>query len=128
MSKVTFDKAKFYGVLNKIAVDAFTEVGDNMQTFITQEKREYPRTTVRVKGAGLTGKVATSPRDVVDTGKLRDSFQLSVKPEGKKVKAKATWTTDYVDLIYAGTSKQPPYPWVHLALRETNWKDIWRQR
>jgi hypothetical protein len=56
---------------------AFTEMaiafGETAQEIIETEMWEWPRQTVRQNGT-----VAGSPRDIVDTGELRDSYTIEV--------------------------------------------------
>ena len=57
---------------------AFTEMaiafGETAQENINAEAWEWPRETVRQNGM-----VAGSPRDIVDTGELRDSYTIEVR-------------------------------------------------
>lgn len=115
---------KFKKAVQQMAKESFKEVGNYLQTYITEEKREYPNLTIRNKGVGVTGKVAGSPRDVVDSGELRDSFKISDVSSGDKVKIRVEWTADHALLVYSGTSKTPPYPWVQMGLREVDWKQL----
>ena len=57
---------------------AFTEMaesfGETAQEIIETQMWEWPRKTVRQNGS-----VVGSPRDIVDTGELRDSYTIEVK-------------------------------------------------
>lgn len=57
---------------------AFTEMatqfGETAQEIIETEMWEWPRETVRRNGT-----VVGSPRDIVDTGKLRDSYTMEIR-------------------------------------------------
>jgi hypothetical protein len=57
---------------------AFTEMaegfGEKAQEIIETQMWEWPRETVRQNGT-----VAGSPRDIVDTGELRDSYSIEVR-------------------------------------------------
>lgn len=101
--------------INQVAESTFRDLADYAQSYIVEEKREFPRTTYRKVGAGVTGKIATTPRDVVDTGKLRDSFNVNVKLDPNTVLI-ATWSTPYIETIYMGTANTPAYPFVNLAI------------
>jgi hypothetical protein len=115
---------KFKSAATQMAKESFNEVGNHLHTYITEEKREYPNVTIRNKGVGVTGKVAGGLRDVVDNGELRDSFKISDESSGEKVKIIAEWTADHASLVYSGTDKIPPYPWVQIGLREIDWKQL----
>ena len=119
---------KFSEAVKKMASESFNEVANNLQTFITEEKREYPRTTFRQEGVGMTGKIATTPRDVVDTGALRDSFNVTEESSSNKIKITVSWDADHAMKVYSGENNIPPYPWVHLGLREVDWRNLFLQK
>lgn len=129
-TQVQIDKKKIYDQIKKIGADAFEESGAIMQSYITEEKRTgYPRVTIRKYGRGLTGRVAGSSRDVVDSGQLRDSKKEGLENKARSIKYWIEWNTLYAPFIYAGTEKQPAYPWVHLALREEiNWSTLFMEK
>lgn len=122
--KFTFDEQKFKKEAERIASKGFGKVADVMQDQIIEEKRDYPRTTIRRYGRGVTGKIADSPRDVVDSGDLRDSFNKEVAIEGNTIVFTASWNTPYASLIYLGTSQQPSYTWVDNVVQTINWQTI----
>ena len=102
--------------------DAFAQTahqaGQVMQEQITQENRVYPdRITKRKEGVGVTGKIAHNPRDVVDTGELRDSFVQSENYLPSRVICRTEWTADHAQFIFYGTNKQPAYNWIKQGLR-----------
>lgn len=114
--------------IKEMGREAFKEVADYSQSYITEEKRDYPRTTFRREGRGITGRVASSPRDVVDTGKLRDSFKVSDESSENKVRIKVEWTADHAGYVYAGHGEVPSYPWVQKALREIDWQELFKRK
>jgi hypothetical protein len=122
--KFTFDEQKFLKEAEKIAIKGFGKVADVMQEQITEEKREYPNLTVRRYGEGKTGRIATSPRDVVDSGDLRDSFEKASRIEGNTIVFNATWDATHASLVYLGTSKIPSYTWVDNVVQTINWDTI----
>ncbi len=119
---------KFSQAMRKMGTEAFNEVADHLQSYITEEKRDYPNTTIRRKGVGITGRIATSPRDVVDTGELRDSFKVSDESSGNKVRMRVEWTADHAGYVYSGHGDVPSYPWVHLGLRDIDWQELFRRK
>ena len=119
---------KLSKTIKQMATEAFKEVADYTQSYITEEKRDYPRDTIRQKGVGITGKFASSPRDVVDTGKLRDSFKVSDESSENKVRIKVEWTADHAGYVYAGHGEVPSYPWVQKALREIDWQELFKRK
>lgn len=119
---------KFKKAVSQMAKESFKEVSDHLQTYITDEKREYPRTTIRQEGVGVTGKIATSPRDVVDTGALRDSFEVSDDSSNNKVRIKVEWTAEHAAKVYSGENNIPPYPWVQMGLREVDWHKLFLEK
>ena len=119
---------KFNQKVTQMGKEAFKEVADHLQSYITDEKRDYPRDTVRRKGVGKTGRLAGSPRDVVDTGELRDSFKVTDESSGNKVRIKVEWTADHAGYVYAGHGDVPPYPWVHKGLRDIDWQELLKRK
>lgn len=125
-TKVTIDKTKLRNALRQSATHTFNKFADFAQSFIVEEKRDFPRDTVRQQGVGVTGKYAGSPRDVVDTGQLRDSQEVSISYSPLLIKMLLQWTASHAMKVYAGEGIIPPYPWVALALREFDWEKEFR--
>lgn len=127
----TFDKEKFRKVVRAMATRTFNEFSEFAQSFIVEEKREFPNDTTRRYGVGVTGKNASSPRDVVDSGKLRDSYEKKFEYSPTMCKILLQWSANHAQIVYGGTSTIPPYPWVLLAMREFDWeksfKDSWAE-
>lgn len=117
---------KFKKAMEAMAKDTFVEVGEYLQTYITEEKRDFPNVTVRQYGVGLTGKLASSPRDVVDSGQLRDSFSQTIFTGGT-LKVATQWDAPHSILVYTGTKSIPPYPWVNIGLREVDWQSLFKR-
>lgn len=124
-----FDKEKFRKVVRAMATGTFNEFSEFAQSFIVEEKREFPRNTYREYGAGVTGKYAGSPRDVVDSGQLRDSYKQQYQYSSTMCKLLLQWSASHAMKVYAGEGFIPPYPWVLLAMRVFDWekslKDSW---
>jgi len=118
---VTFDKQKFRQAVRAMAEATFNEFAYFAQSFIVEEKRDYPRDTDRRYGVGMTGKWASSPRDVVDSGKLRNSYSQQFTYSPTMCKLLLEWSANHAQIVYGGTSTIPPYPWVLLAMREFDW-------
>lgn len=130
-TKVTIDKAKLRKTIREAGTKTFTKFADFAQSFIVEEKRDFPRNTYRDFGVGVTGKFAGSPRDVVDSGKLRDSKEVKITYNPLMMKMILQWTASHAEKVYVGEGIIPPYPWVALALREFDWekefKDSWAE-
>ena len=128
---MTFSKTKFRNRASKMAIATFTERADFGQSFIIEEKRDYPHTTIRQEGVGITGKIAQSPRDVVDTGKLRDSYTVTPNMIGSSAGVEVIWDAPHSAKVYAGGGSIPPYPWMHLSEREfdyiNSFKNNWNK-
>ena len=125
MIKMSIDRFKL--ALLNTGNQVFENVADHLQSQIIEEKRDYPRVTVRRYGRGITGKIANSPRDVVDSGKLRDSFEVVTIISGAKVKTAVQWNTPYAEIIYSGHGIVPPYPWVQIGLRSVYWSTLFKE-
>lgn len=98
--------------VSQLVAEEFSEV---LQSQLTDEVREYPRTTIRSVGRGKTGKVAGSPRDVVDTGELVDSFEFNFEINPRILLAVYTWSADHAAKVWFGEGNIPPYPWTEIA-------------
>lgn len=123
MSKMTFNQNQFRTRVGQMAIASFKEASDFAQSFLTEEVREFPRETVRKQGVGKTGKFAGSPRDVVDTGALRDSYTATEGYAGSEIRLDVIWDAPHAELVYSGTGQIPPYPWVQLSQREFDWEE-----
>jgi hypothetical protein len=97
------------------AIACLEELGETIQDTLTEEVRDYPRETKRRYGRGKTGKLAGSPRDVVDSGDLVDSYELTIKPLAHGIRGIYAWHTDHAAIVWAGTSKIPPYPFTRIG-------------
>ena len=124
--KINIDKDKIESALIETAEETFRELGNHAQSYIIEEKREYPRTTYREYGRGVTGKIAGSPRDVVDTGNLRDSYDVSVD-NSNGLEVSISWSAPYVGDIYFGDSRSAPYPFVTLAIESFNLENTFKE-
>lgn len=134
--RVTIDKEKLYTKIAKFNYLLGYKLGALFQSYLFEEKREYPRTTIRKHGKGITGKIATSPRDVVDSGKLVKSFIWKNLRLGNRLNNNYLWTANHASLVYFGwvsaTGQQiPPYPWIKKALHSLDWDkfltETWRE-
>ena len=90
----------------------------NMQSQLTEERRPYPNETIRRVGSGTTGKIAGSPRDVVDTGELVNSLNVDVKISPELIAVMAIWLAEHG--IYVLRDQKSPYNWVIKGLRRTD--------
>lgn len=115
-----------YRQIRKETVKAFNryvqKTGDYLQTYITEEKRLYKNDnnniTIRRYGRGITGKIAGSPRDVVDSKETENSYGIiDIKDTDTEVVKEIKWDSKASIYVYGGTDKQDPYPWVEIALR-----------
>lgn len=127
MAIVKFDINRFNKDIQTAFAKTMDEAIDKMQSQLTEPVREYPRTTIRQYGLGVTGRIATSPRDVADSLELINSLN---RPEPVKtrfsINISAQWDAEHSELVYTGwqkinaqreITKVPPYPWITLALQ-----------
>jgi hypothetical protein len=124
-------KDKINKALKDTGYKTFKDLGDYAQSYITEEKRDFPRTTVRRFGVGVTGKIAQSPRDMVDSGKTRDSFATFTQDLGEGLVVTFSWDTPQAVIQYMGYGNIPPYPFVHFAINtfgvEKTFQYYWSQ-
>jgi hypothetical protein len=70
---------------------------------------KWPRKTIRQKG-GVVG----SPRDIVDTGSLRDNqYCLPISQDSWEI----GWTDDYAAEVHEGIDNKPARPWTEQAIK-----------
>lgn len=105
--------------LNQAIIQAFHYVvGEFAQAtteMIDAEMWEWPRATTR-----STGQIATSPRDIVDTGHLRDSQVVGVHWD----EAEIAYPVHYAAYVHEGTSKAPSRPFFLAAVEEVDWEKM----
>lgn len=124
MAEITFNFAQFQKLVKSSFDEIAKRAASEMNSTLTEENREFPRTTIRQFGRGITGQVAESPRDVVDSGTLVRSQKN--KPLSKKdyLEYSVTWAVPYAALIYTGYGDVPPFPWVRIALHRLDYKAL----
>lgn len=107
--------------LEQVAV----KISEEIQLYLTDERRNFPRTTIRTVGAGITGKVARSPRDAVNTKELVNSFSVKVERyEDYLSIITTTWDAPHAVDVYFGHGNVPPWPWIDVALRRLDINQI----
>jgi hypothetical protein len=124
-------KDKINKTLKDTGLKTFKKLGDYAQSYITEEKRDFPRTTIREFGVGVTGIIARSPRDMVDSGETRDSFTTLTTDLGNGLVVTFSWDTPQAIKQYLGFGDVPPYPFVHFAINtfplEKTFQYYWSQ-
>lgn len=88
-----------------------TEAAAIADSEIAAVKWDWPNRTFR-----QNGQVVDSPRDIIDTGYLRDSYQLDLQTSGDRVKGEVTWTAPYAVDVHNGTPDKPARPFTHAAI------------
>ena len=130
--KITLDLAEFNQIFEQSAQTTFERLGDAMQEQLTDEVRSYPRRTKRKFGRGVTGKDARSPRDVVDSGDLVDSYNLEVKSGVYGITANYSYDSGHAIFVYLGWTTKlglevPPYPWIMQAIDVLDISSIFKE-
>ena len=108
------------------------KLAEIFKSYLVEEKRPYPRQTNRRYGRGTTGKKAGTVRDVVDSKDLVNSFIWKSIVKGLYLKNEFVWNAPHAMLVYLGWTSStgleiPPWMWVHEALKEINFKEIFRE-
>ncbi|MDJ0579098.1 hypothetical protein [Crocosphaera sp.] len=125
-----------FNPLNSIIDDGFAilvdEFSQQQQEEIKSEKWDWPRVTHRIQGVGRTGQVASSPRDIVDTGELLDSLEINfINPHH----AIYYWQSQHAIFVlmgqrYSNGTETPGRNWIESAMEEysllENFADILR--
>lgn len=105
--------------LNQAIIQAFhyvvNEFAQTTTEMIDAEMWEWPRPTIR-----STGQIATSPRDIVDTGHLRDSQVVGIH----RNEAEVAYPVHYAAYVHEGTSNTPPRPFFFAAIEEVDWEKM----
>lgn len=120
---IKHDLAKFNQIFTKAAIATLKAQGEVFQEQLTEERRNFPHPTVREYGRGKTGKYAGSPRDVVDSGELVDSYKLTVNKSLHQIEGTYSYSADHAERQYTGwiTNRGEyvePYPWIENGVRE----------
>ena len=129
------DLSKFYKKFKKFNYLIGVYLAELFQSYLTEEYREFPNTTTRKYGRGKTGKIATTPRDVIDTGNLYNSFVWYSYVRGNLYTNNFGYEIEYAIDIYMGYTsnnrKIPSFPWINMAIRTVNWDkvlpELWKQ-
>jgi hypothetical protein len=117
----TLNLAEFNNKFNLVAKEAFENLGDSIQANLIEEVRPFPRSTERKFGLGITGKNASSPRDVVDSRELVESYDLGINNGLYQTTATYSYNCAHAIYVYLGWITRtgqdvPPYPWILNAM------------
>jgi hypothetical protein len=102
-------------IINEAFQELVSEFAEEQVRQIEAVEWPWPRKTVR-----STGEVAGSPRNIVDTGALRDSLNIEwISP----TEAIYHWDVDYAIYVHQGAvlasgTDLPARPWIYAALTE----------
>lgn len=78
----------------------------------------WDRTTRR-----RNGEVVSNPRNIVDTGELRDSLYIEVE----KSRASISWEADHAAHVFIGDVGKPGRAWTDLTMSEIEYENGVRQ-
>ena len=113
-AKVNINDAVLRGKAIKALDEYAAKIGDEFQDQIESEKWAWTDKTTKRRN----GRDAVNPRDIVDTGELRDSQEGPTVANGGLSQG-FRWTAPYAYIVQKGTG-QPYYPgrdWVAGALK-----------
>jgi hypothetical protein len=107
------DLDPFYDALHGAFGLAIGEYAAICEEEIEAEQWRWPRETIRSGGF-----VVGEPRDIVDTGKLRDSVTIAQNPTDR-FEGAVGYTVDYAPDVHEGQVKRgallPARPWMETA-------------
>lgn len=107
------DLAPFYDALATSMQVATAEFAAIAEEEIEAEQWRWPRETIRSGGF-----VVGEPRDIVDTGALRDSVMIAINP-GNPLETAVGYAVDYAPDVHEGQYKGrfylPGRPWLETA-------------
>ena len=121
--EVRFNTTEILGAATQAFQETNELLGVEFQKRITDLVWPWPGKTVR-----KTGVVADSPRNIVDQGQLRDSYN-----NGRRITPTVfehAWDTEYAMAVHEGAvfkrgGTLPGRPWVRVTLREVDVADIY---
>ncbi|MBW4422487.1 MAG: hypothetical protein KME13_25295 [Myxacorys californica WJT36-NPBG1] len=112
--------AKLNGAIDKAFKETVEAYGDECQEAIESPIWKWDGYTLR-----KNGEFVGSPRDIVDTGELRDSQQEPVY-DGNS--ATIEWTAEHAGNVHEGIDSNgnpiPARPWTEEAMRNTDFEGI----
>ena len=108
-----------------------------IRAFIEAQPLLVRRFTQEVEAEKWTWPNPPSPRDIVDTGRLRDSLNNpqhtgprtpTVEKTGHLIRAVHTWHVPYAAYVHEGYTLRsgffgPPRPWTKPAIEGFNWRE-----
>ncbi len=71
-----------------------------------------------------SGQVVGSPRDIIDTGELRDSLQV----ERRGLRGRTSYLADHAYDVHEGTGLDDDRPWIATTVEETDLKAYFVKR
>ena len=106
---------KFDSAVQKALVQSANRLNSQFTTEIESKTWDWPNKTIRKKGPPVT-----SPRDIVDLGKLRDS---QTRQQTGKYSIEWSWNVDYSAVVHNGPnlkdgSTYKARPWTKTAEQE----------
>ena len=118
--KIKLNKSKINRAIAKAFQKTSIELANASQDAI--ESKIYPWDTATLR---KNGSVVTSPRDIVDTGELRDSLELDI---GKR-RTNLTWDVDYAIQVHEGYARRdgseaPARPWTVVAIESIDLAEV----
>jgi len=100
------DASAAKGVMNKGLLEASSQVETELKpllnTAMSASVWDWPRDTVRTNGS-----VAGTMRDINDTGRLKDSLNLTTKFMQTKVQTRIKYSAPHANIVYYGGVIQP---------------------
>lgn len=112
MAKLTINQSKIKQSLNKAFTGFVDKVVDAATDQIEAVKWDWDRVTVR-----STGEIVYTPRNIVDTGYLRDSVLID---RTGQTSATITWEADYAAQVHLER------PWVYATMVETDFVQLFK--
>ena len=127
MTKINLNTSQINRMMGRAGELFQSRLEEESQKMLTEQRRSYPRATTRSDGS-----VVTSPRDVVDTGELRDSFKTNLQQSGNSLLITQEWLADHAALVYMGWTSStgldiPPWQWMKELEEYVSLEDIFAE-
>jgi hypothetical protein len=135
----TLNLANFNHTFETVVNSIFQDMSDMVTEELYLEERPFilkdpTIPTYRREGMGTTGRIAYTPRDVIDTGELMDSQNIEIKSSVYTGISELTinYDADYAVFIYMGYNQgsgivQVPYPWIANAIDRMDFPTFFAQ-
>lgn len=110
--KIKLNTNKFYQKIEVAFQNTVLDFAQMQKEQMQSVKWDWPRITIRANQT-----IVYSPRDIIDTGVLFKSLELS---KNHKYSYQYNWNTDYAAKVHNGEKGKPARPWITESIAEND--------